>query len=90
MAPSKNRKTKLTFRYNLRDCPPLEELAKFRQHKLPKELDDDIAHHLTFCKVCSAKVTVLEHEPFEEAPDVVEMPKGFMEKVNQIAREVSA
>lgn len=79
---------KLTFRYSLRDCPPPVELVKFRQGKLPKKLDDDIAHHLTFCKVCSAKATALEHEPIEETPVSVEMPEGFMERLNQIAGEL--
>ncbi len=78
---------KLTFRYDFRSCPPPEELVKFRQDKLPKELDRDITHHLTFCRVCSGKVTVLDPEASEDISEVVQMPEGFMEKLNRIGRE---
>ncbi len=86
MARSTPNKSELKFRYDLRNCPSQEELVKFRQGKLPKELDRDITHHLTFCRMCSGKVTVLDPEASEDIPEVVQMPEGFMEKVNQIAQ----
>ena len=78
---------RLTFKYSLEHCPPVEELVKFREGKLPKKMDEDIAHHLTFCKTCSAKVTIIEEKISHELTGRIELPEGFVNRLRGTAAD---
>ncbi len=75
---------KPTFTYDLLDCPSAEELIRYRERKLTRKREDEIRYHLTFCVECKAVLVTAQQT---EVPETVQMPEGFMEKVNQEATQ---
>lgn len=58
---------------------------QYREQKLPRKREEDISYHLTFCEECNA---VLLTATETQVPETLQIPEGFMEKINQVAKEV--
>jgi hypothetical protein len=78
-------KKKQVFTYDPKDCPPDDELMRYRKELLSSERKTALEYHLSFCKQCAACLALSEES---EVPAAVSMPAKLMDTINVAAQTI--